>query len=62
MKDKILKATKTDFQIASNCLKRGGVIVTPSDTNLALTLDPWDESAVKRAFTIKNRSNNVPLT
>ena len=62
MKDKILKATKTNFKIASNCLKRGGVIVTPSDTNLALTLDPWDDSAVKRAFTIKNRSDNAPLT
>ncbi|MGM0212922.1 L-threonylcarbamoyladenylate synthase [Enterococcus sp. AZ109] len=62
MKEKLLTPSKTNFQLASHCINEGGVIVTPSDTNLALTLDPWNEAAIERAFAIKKRPANAALT
>lgn len=62
MNNKILNANMKDYRSASECLKEGGVIVTPSDTNLALTVNPWDEAAIDRAFAIKNRPANAALT
>lgn len=62
MKKKILAPSKTNYQLASQCIQDGGVIVAPSDTNLALTLDPWNEEAIERAFAIKNRPADSALT
>ena len=62
MKRKILAPSKTNYQLASQCIQEGGVIVAPSDTNLALTLDPWNEEAIERAFAIKNRPSDSALT
>ncbi|MDP5276262.1 L-threonylcarbamoyladenylate synthase [Chengkuizengella axinellae] len=59
---KILEPTKGNFELAANCVKDGGVIVTPSDTNLALTLNPWCEDSIDRVFKIKNRPATSPLT
>lgn len=60
--DQILEPTPEGIETAAECILDGGVIVAPSDTNLALTLDPWDEDAIKRAFSIKNREPTDPLT
>jgi L-threonylcarbamoyladenylate synthase len=60
--EKVLEPTKESFKIAAECVKSGGVIVAPSDTNLALTLDPWNDDAIERAFSIKNRPATSPLT
>lgn len=58
----ILDPTADGIETAAECIRDGGVVVAPSDTNLALTLDPWDESAIERAFAIKNREPTDPLT
>ena len=57
-----LDPTDEGVATAANCILDGGVVVAPSDTNLALTLDPWDEAAIERAFRIKNREPTDPLT
>ena len=57
-----LEATADGIATAADCILDGGVVVAPSDTNLALTLDPWDEAAIERAFRIKNREPTDPLT
>ncbi|MBO1305534.1 threonylcarbamoyl-AMP synthase [Enterococcus sp. 669A] len=62
MRKKILAPSKANYQLASQCIQDGGVIVAPSDTNLALTLDPWNEEAIERAFAIKNRPADSALT
>lgn len=59
---KILEPTDENFMIAADCVKCGGVIITPSDTNIALTLNPWIDSAIKRTFEIKGRPATSPLT
>lgn len=59
---KVLKPIKENFQLIADCIKKGGVIISPSDTNIALTLDPWNEAAIERAFAIKNRPATSPLT
>jgi len=62
METTLLAPTAEGIETAADCIREGGVIVAPSDTNLALTLDPWDEAAIERAFRIKNREPVDPLT
>ena len=57
-----LEPTPEGIETAADCILDGGVVVAPSDTNLALTLDPWNEAAIERAFRIKNREPTDPLT
>ncbi len=59
---KVLAATDRNIQRAAEIVLAGGVIVAPSDTNMALTLDAWNEAAVRRAFAIKRRPATSPLT
>jgi len=59
---KVLEPVKENFQLVAKCIKEGGVIISPSDTNIALTLNPWNEVAIERAFAIKNRPATSPLT
>ncbi len=59
---KVLTPTVENIETVADCILGGGVVVTPSDTNLALTVDPWNETAIERAFTIKNRAPTDPLT
>jgi L-threonylcarbamoyladenylate synthase len=62
MDETLLEPTSEGIETAAECIRDGGVVVAPSDTNLALTLDPWDEAAIERAFAIKNREPTDPLT
>lgn len=62
METTLLEPMPEGIETAADCIRNGGVIVAPSDTNLALTLDPWDEAAIERAFSIKNREPVDPLT
>jgi len=57
-----LEPTEAGIGTAADCILDGGVVVAPSDTNLALTFDPWDEAVIERAFRIKNREPTDPLT
>lgn len=60
--DKVLKPTEVNLELAAKCVKDGGVIVLPSDCNLGLTVNPWKEDAIDRAFAIKKRPATSPLT
>lgn len=58
----VLEPTSENLREAARCICDGGVVVAPSDTNLALTLDPWNHEAVGRAYDIKERPAHKPLT
>lgn len=58
----VLEPTTENLREAAACIRDGGVVVAPSDTNLALTLDPWNPEAVARAYEIKYRPDDKPLT
>jgi L-threonylcarbamoyladenylate synthase len=58
----VLEPTAENLATAARCIREGGVVVAPSDTNLALTLDPWNSEAVDRAYGIKKRPKHKPLT
>lgn len=58
----ILAPTPENLGRAAACIRDGGLVVCPSDTNLAIALDPWNADAVKRAFAVKRRAATSPLT
>ncbi|WP_127532452.1 L-threonylcarbamoyladenylate synthase [Paenibacillus kobensis] len=58
----VLEPNENNFRIAAECIVQGGVVIAPSDTNLALTLNPWKDDAIDRAFAIKNRPATSALT
>jgi L-threonylcarbamoyladenylate synthase len=53
---------KIDLSQAITALKRGDVVVYPTDTLYALGADVYNENAVRRIFKIKNRSFDIPLS
>jgi L-threonylcarbamoyladenylate synthase len=57
-----LQPTPENVQRVAECIRDGGVVAAPSDTNVALTLDPWHAEAVDRAYEIKSRPPEKPLT
>jgi hypothetical protein len=57
----ILDPTPDGIETAADCIRDGGVVVAPSDTNLALTLDPWDEGAIERAFRTRSGNGEAPV-
>lgn len=46
---------------AVNVLKKGGVVIIPTDTVYGLAADALNEAAVERVFTIKMRNDKKPL-
>ena len=58
----VLDPTSDNIERVAECITDGGVVVAPSDTNMALTLDPWDSAAITRAYEIKSRPAHKPLT
>ncbi|MFF1925222.1 L-threonylcarbamoyladenylate synthase [Streptomyces sp. NPDC058221] len=58
----VVEPTAHNLRVAGDLVRNGGVVVAPSDTNLALTMDPWNSAAVKRAFAIKRRPATSALT
>ncbi len=58
----VVHPTDSNLRKAAELIINGGVVVAPSDTNLALTMDPWNSAAVERAFAIKHRPPTSPLT
>ncbi len=47
---------------ALTALKRGDVILVPTDTNYALAADPWNIDACRKIYTLKKRDSQKPLT
>lgn len=59
---KVLTANEKTIQIAAQTVKKGGVIVYPTDTVYGLGCDPFNREAVKRIFTIKGeRTKPLPI-
>lgn len=43
-------------------LKRGEVVLVPTDTNYALAADPWNIDACQKIYDLKKRERQKPLT
>jgi L-threonylcarbamoyladenylate synthase len=54
--------SKIDLSKAITALKRGELIVYPTDTLYALGADIYNVDAVRRIFKIKNRPLDIPLS
>ena len=54
--------SKIDLSKAITALKRGDVVVYPTDTLYALGADVYNEDAVRRIFEIKKRPFDIPLS
>lgn len=52
---------KKDFLLAFKALKKGELIIYPTDTLYALGADIYNENAVRKVFDIKKRPYSVPL-
>ena len=56
---KILKVTCNEkgIQKAINVIKKGGVLIFPTDTVYGIGCDPYNKEAVKKIYEIKSRKN-----
>jgi L-threonylcarbamoyladenylate synthase len=50
-----------DISRCAELIKKGGVIVFPTDTVYAIGCDPYSQLAVNRVFVIKNRKTGIPM-
>lgn len=57
---RILKATEANIEIAADVVKRGGLVVYPTDTVYGLGCDPFNDEAVRRVSFVKG-SRRKPL-
>lgn len=57
-----LEPTAANLETVAACLRDGGVVVAPSDTNMALTVDPTHPAAIDRVYELKDRPRHKPLT
>ena len=57
-----LRPTAENVRTAARCVRDGGVVVAPSDTNMALTVGPDHPAAIDRVYDIKDRPRHKPLT
>lgn len=62
MSELLLDPTSENLRRAAACIRNGGVVLSPSDTNMALGVDPDEEAAIDRLYKIKERSQSKPLT
>ncbi len=56
-----LKCSDQDIGEIGEVIRRGGVIVFPTDTVYGIGCDPYNESAVRRIYKIKQRAQRKPL-
>lgn len=58
----VLKATKSNIIVAAQVVRRGGLVVYPTETVYGLGCDPFNVEAVKRILKVKdNRSKPLPV-
>ena len=58
----ILKATKTNIMTAAQIVRRGGLVVYPTETVYGLGCDPLNVQAVKRVLDVKgDRKKPLPV-
>jgi len=53
----VLKHTLKNIYATANIVKKGGLVVYPTDTLYGLGCDPLNEEAVKRVFKVKGERN-----
>jgi len=58
----ILSPSEEHISLAAASVRDGGVVVTPSDTNMALTVVPDSPTAIERVYDSKDRPRDKPLT
>ena len=58
----VLSPSEAHLATAADCVRRGGVVVAPSDTNMALTVSPQYARAIDRVYEAKDRPRHKPLT
>lgn len=58
----ILSATTKNIQKARKILKRGGIIIYPTDTLYGLGADIFNFKAIKKIFFLKGRSYKKPIS
>lgn len=58
----VLKATKSNIMVAAQIVKRGGLVIYPTETVYGLGCDPFNVKAVKRILKVKgDRSKPLPI-
>src|ERR687891_485399 len=60
-KRKIFECSQQAVASCALLIKSGGVVIYPTDTIYGIGCDPYNDSAVKRIFTIKGRDEKKPL-
>ena len=55
----MLKATLNNIKIAAGVVKKGGIIVYPTDTVYGLGCDPFNVDAVKRIIRVKDKRDRA---
>ena len=53
----VLKATKNNIMVAAETVRRGGLVVYPTETVYGLGCDPFNVEAVKRILDVKGERN-----
>lgn len=61
MTTRVLDPTPENLRLAAARIRDGGVVLSPSDTNMALGVDPRDGAAIERVYEIKDRPPEKPL-
>ena len=51
-----------NLKIAANIIKKGGIVIFPTETVYGIGTNGLDENAVKRLYEIKRRSLNKPIS
>jgi L-threonylcarbamoyladenylate synthase len=54
---KVLKATKTNITAAAEIVKKGGLVIYPTETVYGLGCDPLNIDAVQQLLTVKSERN-----
>jgi L-threonylcarbamoyladenylate synthase len=58
----VLKATKNNIMLAAQIVRRGGLVVYPTETVYGLGCDPFNNEAVKRILDVKGeRKKPLPI-
>ena len=61
-KDEMNELDQKRIDDAAAIIRDGGVVVAPTDTNMALCIDPWNDEAIDRVFRVKKRPFDSALT
>lgn len=58
---KIVKCNTHNIMLAAEYVKKGGIIIYPTDTVYGLGADPYNKDAVNKIYEIKEREKNKPF-